>query len=184
MSETTNTTEGAAEAIRVAMEAGETVIAIHPWILGGIYLFVNLAYTYVLVWGLRNVAFALGESGDDQGGNGNNGATPQRSGWNRMLRTHSRPTVEGDQVDDKGNPITSPEPDISYARVSGAIGSIAIASLFVAISYWLIFALFFGNGKGAYDVGSRINSMSGFFIAGAALFLPYAFERLTSFFRG
>jgi len=157
----------------------EAIVKITPF-LRGVYIFANIAYTAVLIWGFKNVSAALKSTPSIQ----QNQATPKTSGWNNMLR--SNPAIMPPPADVKGNPraVATPEPDISYARVSGAIGSIAIASLFVGMSYWILYALFFGTGTGAYDIATKINAMSGFFIAGAALFLPYAFDRLSSIFKG
>lgn len=165
-------------------EAIKAIVEITPF-LKGVYIFANVAYTGVLIWGLKNVSSALkGSTPATQDGDGQGNATPQKTGWNNMLR--SRPTIDGDPAPagGAGKQPASTEPDISYARVSGAIGSIAIASLFVGMSYWILYALFFGTGTGAYDIASKINAMGGFFIAGAALFLPYAFDRLSSIFKG
>ena len=165
------------------VETVKAVVEITP-LLKTVWFFANLAYSGVLIWGLKNVSSALKGSTTDGKGGVQAASSPQGTGWNNMLRSRSS-TINGNPVttNNSGQQSANPEPDISYARVSGAIGSIAIASLFVGMSYWILYALFFGNGTGAYNIAAKINSMGGFFIVGAALFLPYAFERLSSIFK-
>jgi len=153
--------------------------------LRGVYIFSNIAYTGVLIWGFRSVSVGLKTpviTTDPNTGKPVQSSNARASGgWHSMLRSRSRPTVDGNGAVPAPNP--SQEPDISYARVSGAIGSIALASLFVGMSYWILYALFYGVEGGTFDIAAKINSMGGFFLAGAALFLPYAFDRLASIFK-
>ena len=163
-------------------ETVKVIVEITPF-LKGVYIFANIAYTVVLIWGFKNVSAALKGPASNPQNSGQVNPLPQSTGWNNMLQSNSPTNGTTPSIVAGTQQSVSSEPDISYARVSGAIGSIAIASLFVGMSYWLLYALFFGTGKGAYDIGSKINAMGGFFISGAALFLPSAFDRLSSIFK-
>lgn len=68
--------------------------------------------------------------------------------------------------------------DGSFSRVAGALGAIAVASTFVGIGYWVLFELFLGNDL------AKLKDVGIYFLAGSALFLPYAFNQLSSIFRG
>ena len=71
--------------------------------------------------------------------------------------------------------------DLSYAKVSGAIGSIAISSLFVGLGYYILYALYLEQGD-TFSLKESLNGLGTYFLAGAALFLPYAFEKLSTVF--
>jgi len=141
------------------------------------YFAANLAYTYVLVWGFRSVTEVLKEPVDrgvtTQGGGM---TTPKtNSAGYAMLSTPQR--VKPSRNANAAPDTTPPPLDLSYAKVSGAIGSISIASLFVGLSYYILFGLFFGNDTDI-DIGEQLEGLQIYFLAGAALFLPYAFESL------
>ncbi|PLX45212.1 MAG: hypothetical protein C0605_01265 [Hyphomicrobiales bacterium] len=59
------------------------------------------------------------------------------------------------------------------------IGSIGLAALFIGIGYWVLFSLFLGPDK-----LEKLDHLWTFFLAGSAMFLPYAFDRLTKLFGG
>ena len=66
----------------------------------------------------------------------------------------------------------------SFSRVAGAIGALGIAAAFVGIGYWVLHALFFVEA----DI-ANIDGLRTYFLAGAAMFLPYAFNQLASIFK-
>jgi hypothetical protein len=66
----------------------------------------------------------------------------------------------------------------SFSRVAGAIGALGIAAAFVGIGYWILHALFFVKSDLA-----NIDGLRTYFLAGAAMFLPYAFNQLASIFK-
>lgn len=67
----------------------------------------------------------------------------------------------------------------SFSRVSGALGAVGIAATFVGIGYWALHGLFFGSSS---DLG-KISSLSTYFLSGSALFIPYAFNRISEVFK-
>jgi hypothetical protein len=67
----------------------------------------------------------------------------------------------------------------SFSRVAGALGAVGIAANFVGIGYWALHGLFFGTST---DL-SKISSLSTYFLAGSALFVPYAFRSLSDIFK-
>lgn len=71
---------------------------------------------------------------------------------------------------------------MSYAKVSGAIGSVAIAALFVGLGYYILFAMFTENAEN-FTLDKKIDGLQTYFLAGAALFLPFAFEKLSEIFK-
>jgi hypothetical protein len=65
----------------------------------------------------------------------------------------------------------------SFSRVAGALGAVGIAATFVGIGYWALHELYFGDNLG------KISDLSTYFLAGSALFIPYAFNSLSSIFK-
>ena len=112
------------------VEAVKAVVEITP-LLKGVYFFANVAYTGVLIWGLKNVSSVLkGPPITEMKDGIQQETTSQRTGWHNMLASRSSNTrIVGGTID--GTQTSNHDPGLSYARVSGAIGSIAIASLFV-----------------------------------------------------
>ena len=68
--------------------------------------------------------------------------------------------------------------EASFRRVAGAIGAIGIAAAFVSMGYWVLHTLFFD-----IDNLGKIQGLGTYFLAGSAMFLPYAFNQLASIFR-
>ena len=73
-------------------------------------------------------------------------------------------------------PGTEPQlaQSISFSRVTGMIGALTLAALFVMCCYWAQYQLFSGNSL------SNIYSVLPLFLIGSALFAPYAFNQLRS----
>lgn len=61
---------------------------------------------------------------------------------------------------------------ISFSRVTGMIGALTLASLFVMCCYWAQYQLFSGQPL------TNIYSVLPLFLIGSALFAPYAFNQL------
>ena len=117
------------------------------------YWLAIVAFTAVLVWGFRMLSKELQQ--------------PVRQGageptlMRMALSEKARDTEEG-----------------SFSRVAGAIGAVGIAATFVGISYWVLHTLFF-------DIGNltKVEGLATYFLAGSAMFLPYAFNQVASIFR-
>lgn len=63
----------------------------------------------------------------------------------------------------------------SFARVAGILGSLTLTSLFICAVYWAHFTIFAGGDLTA------VTALWPLFTVGAALFAPYAFNRLRVF---
>ncbi|ANK77437.1 hypothetical protein FA04_32935 (plasmid) [Ensifer adhaerens] len=74
-------------------------------------------------------------------------------------------------------PPTVPD-ETSYSRVIGLIGGVAMAAFFWAVGNVVLFKAFVAPA----DVGNFVTSLSGYFLSGAALFLPYAVNQLRAAF--
>jgi len=123
-----------------------------------------LAYTGVIIWGFKKIAKILNEKEED-------GMSP---GLRMMMSIQNIPSSKGQSQIYKL--------DLSYAKVSGAIGSIAISALFVGLGYYILFALFMDNSEN-FTMAKKIDGLQTYFLAGAALFLPFAFEKLAEIFK-
>jgi hypothetical protein len=127
------------------------------------YALSTLALTVMLVWGLRMLGKELQQP-----------AIPGAPTALRQALTEKNPAAPA-----IGGAETQTTPgDVSFSRVAGALGAIGIAATFVGIGYWILHALFF-------DIAHvrSIDGLSAYFLAGSALFMPYAFNQLASVFR-
>ena len=122
------------------------------------YVLATAGLTGVLIWGLKKISAVM----QLQAGGG---ATVMRE----VLSETTEPKEgEGQQPQGKG----------SFSRIAGAIGAVAIAATFVGIGYWAIYALFYEPTHLTHfkDLGT-------YFLAGSALFFPYAFNQLSKIFK-
>lgn len=154
----------------------------------------------VLVWGLRIVSAALKpDPEDDDGGDVRLGAsflrekaTTRSSTTMKALASVERTggqavTLTPEQLDRIKEEV---QQDISFSRVAGSIGAVAMAAFFAGLGVWSFFAI---NDTTLYPAGgdlneqvsliSRISELGTFFAAGSALFLPYAFNRISTIFK-
>lgn len=60
---------------------------------------------------------------------------------------------------------------VSYSRVAGVLGAMALTGLFICVTYWVHYALFTGAAI------TNVSELWPFFAMGSALFAPYAFNR-------
>ena len=73
-----------------------------------------------------------------------------------------------------------PEP-ASYSRVSGFVGSIVLAVFFWALGNVILYKAL-GTAENIAEIGRIVGSLGTYFLAGSALFLPYAFNQLKGIF--
>ena len=69
--------------------------------------------------------------------------------------------------------------DLSYSRVTGLIGAVIVTSFFWAMGDLVLVKAFTAPG----EVKELLTSVGPFFLAGSALFLPYAFNQLKTVFQ-
>lgn len=78
-------------------------------------------------------------------------------------------------TDSAGKPVPL---DTSYSRVSGMIGAIVLATFFWAVGNVILYKAFADPSK----ISEFLSSIGTFFLGGASLFLPYAFNQLKEAF--
>ena len=66
----------------------------------------------------------------------------------------------------------------SYSRVAGAFGAIVLAAALYGLANYLVWAAFYQPDK----ISNVLEETGTFFLAGSALFAPYAVNQLTSIF--
>ncbi len=76
------------------------------------------------------------------------------------------------------SPIGGSDDTTSYSRVTGLVGAVIMTSFFWAMANIIIFKAFTAIG----DIRPLISSVQIFFLVGAAMFLPYAFNQIRSAF--
>ena len=120
------------------------------------YLLAVIAMTGVLIWGLKHVSRELG----------------------RVNPTTHR-TLMAEALSEKESTGEKADEQTSFSRVAGALGAVGIAATFVGIGYWALHGLFFGTTA---ELG-KISSLSTYFLSGSALFIPYAFNKISEIFK-
>lgn len=73
----------------------------------------------------------------------------------------------------------APQENTSYSRVTGLIGAIILATFFWALGNVVIYKSFVNVS----DVKELLSNMGGYITSGAALFAPYAVNKLTNVFK-
>jgi hypothetical protein len=66
----------------------------------------------------------------------------------------------------------------SYSRIAGAFGAIVLAAALYSVANYIVWAAFFAPDR----IGGVLDKIGNFFLAGSALFAPYAVNQLTSIF--
>ncbi len=134
--------------------------------IGGWIAFVLalVAMTGVLVWGLRLITRVLKQPADPE--------KPDRTLMQEVLSEKA-----GRTAGDGGGKAADDKKTGSFSRVAGAVGTIAIAATFVGLGYWIVYSLFFKQPL------EDLAETGVYFLAGAALFAPYAFNQLSSIFK-
>lgn len=85
-------------------------------------------------------------------------------------------------------PVTVPNPPTpqnvadalpaSYSRIAGAFGAVVLAAALYALANYIIWAAFYSPAS----IKDVLDKTGNFFLAGSALFAPYAVNQLTSIF--
>lgn len=109
-----------------------------------------IIYSLILAWGIRQAHLIINK----QGGLAN---------------------ILSEKTDDPAKAEGQPT---SYSRVSGFVGSMGLASVFIGIGYWVIFMLF------ADKQITNLENLKAYFLSGSALFAPYAFNKISGMFKG
>ena len=123
-----------------------------------------IALSAVLVWGLKLISKELQKTGT-------NNKTLLANALSEKVPS-AAPGAPG---------AAGGAPDGSFSRTAGAIGAVGIAATFIGIGigYRAIYELFFGS---ATDL-TKISDLKVYFLAGSAMFLPYAFNQLSAVFK-
>ncbi|MDY6918631.1 MAG: hypothetical protein SV765_00285 [Pseudomonadota bacterium] len=114
-----------------------------------VFYFSMFVYTAVLIWGLKLLHTSFSDP----------------KSISKLL---------SDRTDNNNEEKWEP----NFSKLAGAIGAIGLASIFIAIGYWVIFTLFLPDG----DL-SRLEDLGIFFLSGSSLFAPYAFNQLSRIFK-
>jgi hypothetical protein len=144
------------------MNVIENSAAIVMW--GALIIF-NLAIIRLLVWGLGQVSARDILREKDPSAAKAAAAAPREA-----------------KTTGVGGEATELLPDAtSYSRVAGFVGMIVMASFLWAIGNIIIYKAFVQGGSD--EIQKFLSSIGSFFLAGAALFAPYAFNQLKSAFQ-
>lgn len=124
-----------------------------------VFIFTLIVVTSVLIWGLRILQGVLTRPDPD---NPNLKFIDKALSEKRLIRSGEQPS----------------EHDIpSSSRVGAAIGVLVLAIMALGVGYYMLWSLF---TKQTVD----LSSIDTYFLSGSALFAPYAFNQLSSIFKG
>lgn len=153
---------------RFECQLGELFANLSPFIM----VFTILVYTGLIVWGTQRLSLVL--NGDDDGnGNKRNLDIPiEVEGENTRTPEPKMSGLRSALASDEGD-----KDQLEITKISVFLGSIGIAALFVGIGYWIVFSLFLSPEK-----LQSLESIWIYFLSGSAMFLPYAFDRLSKLF--
>ncbi len=121
------------------------------------YYIILVLVTIILLWGLRLVSAALMQK-----------PAPGELPLVHSILSEPPTTPQAGDTEYKG----------SFSRTAGTIGAIGLAAVFIGVGYWVLFALFFQSEK-----LTLLQDVGWYFLAGSALFIPYAFNQLTRVFK-
>ncbi|MDB5541035.1 MAG: hypothetical protein JWQ89_2762 [Devosia sp.] len=156
------------------METGQDwILGSAPVVMWGAIIVFNIAILRLLQMTLKNVDLqgALMEKGPaDTIKQVTTSAepTPTDGGGIKMEQKETKETSQGISA------------DTSYSRVAGMVGAVVLACFIWGIGNIVLYKAFADPG----GVESLLASLGGFFLAGASLFAPYAFNQLSSAFKG
>ncbi len=78
-----------------------------------------------------------------------------------------------------GTGTTPSEEPPSASRIGMALGTLVLAVVVLGVGYYIVYALFMD-----VDLTKKLDKIHYYFLSGAALFAPYAFNQLSSIFKG
>lgn len=124
--------------------------------------------TGVLVWALRLVGAQLQQKDEESGSRFISTALSEKE---RLARD-----ADGELIRNSDGSVVKIPAQASFSRLAGALGAIGIAALYVSIGYWILNALFQDKSL------DSLEELWPYLVGGAALFFPYAFNRLSKVF--
>jgi len=142
-----------------------------PFVMWGALIIFNIAIIQLLRVLLRDTDLkaALSEKGP--------AAVLQTS-----VTTQTAPAAGGAvQTEEKKEKQSTPAPagETSYSRVAGMVGAIVLACFVWALGNVVLYKAFTAAG----EVQALLGGLGTFFLAGASLFAPYAFNQLSAAFK-
>jgi hypothetical protein len=124
-----------------------------------VFIFTLIVVTSVLIWGLRILQGVLTRPDPD-----NPNLKFIDKALSEKMLTHS-----GEQPSENNVPSSS--------RLGAAVGVLVLAIMALGVGYYMLWSLF---TKQTVD----LSSVGTYFLSGSALFAPYAFNQLSSIFKG
>jgi hypothetical protein len=141
-----------------------------PFVMWGAIIVFNIAILQLLRTTMRglDLSAALSEKGP--------GGTVEES-----IKTTEPVPGDGQIEKEKKEKLMSPGTpgETSYSRVAGMVGAVVLACFIWAIGNVVLFKAFATPA----EVAPMLASLGGFFLAGASLFAPYAFNQLSNAFK-
>ncbi|OLF53675.1 hypothetical protein [Pseudomonas chlororaphis] len=139
-----------------------------------IFIFTLVVVTGVLVWGLRIIHDVLMRPDPDN---------PQLRFIDKALSEKCAPSAVGAQP--PASPALAPSQPVgqkagtapSSSRLGSAVGTFVLATMALGVGYYMLWALFTQQSVDLSSIGT-------YFLSGSALFAPYAFNQLSSMFKG
>lgn len=103
----------------------------------------------------------------------------QRQAVADVLKTLDEKNKDSVELKVEGILLFGDETSSSFSRICGSIGMIVMAAMFVGILEFTLFGFFYDQMDRVADAIDRLRN---FFLTGAALFAPYAFNKIAEVF--
>lgn len=160
----------------MADAAGALVVAEMRGLAEPIFIITFVIVTCVLLWGLRILQGVLLRTDPNN---------PKLRFIDKALteKRFSRVVESQVQSNTHSNPLPAPlssntSDDVpSTSRVGAAVGTLVLAVMALGVGYYMLWSLFAHQSVDLSGIGT-------YFLSGSALFAPYAFNQLSSIFKG
>lgn len=156
--------------------AGAMVVAGMKGLALPIFIFTLVVVTGVLLWGLRIPQAVLLRPDPD---NPKLRFIDKALSEKRLVRAVDTPPQPNSQTNqDPPPPAAQKSGDVpSTSRLGAAVGTLVLAVMALGVGYYMLWSLFTHQSVDLSSIGT-------YFLSGSALFAPYAFNQLSSIFKG
>lgn len=160
----------------MADAAGTMVVAEMKGLALPVFIFTLVIVTSVLLWGLRILQGVLLRPDPD---NPKLRFIDKALAEKRWVHTVDPPPQPNPALNPPAQPPAAQKADDvpSTSRLGAAVGTLVLAVMALGVGYYMLWSLFTQQSVDLSSIGT-------YFLSGSALFAPYAFNQLSSIFKG
>lgn len=155
----------------MADAAGAMKVAEMEGLAVPVFIFTLVVVTGVLVWGLRTLQSVLQRPDPDNPKLRFIDKALSEKRLARVVDTPPPPAPSPTSTGQKSDEVPS------TSRLGAAVGTLVLAVMALGVGYYMLWSLFTRQSVDLSSIGT-------YFLSGSALFAPYAFNQLSSIFKG